>query len=320
MYEWFSTSTWDVKEEYKKYIEEGSSRFSGGSQHCLILSQHPVLKEKIVRALKSHREAGQPLFARNIRNLVLSIIKAENPSLLSQEGRSGWNVSLNWVRCFVKNELNWTIRKSTTTASKLPKDWELQGLRMAQRLAYLSKCYSILKELVVNSDQTGIHLVPTCGTRTWDVKGTKHVAVIGVEDKRQITVTVSSSAAGNLLPFQVIFGGKSIRSLPPLNQGRKLCEDAGWHITNTENHWSNLETCKEFVEKILEPYRIKQVELLGLDKNTPLIWLIDCWSVHTSEAFTTWIKQTHLQVKTIYVPANCTSIYQPADVILQRPF
>ena len=115
--------------------------------------------------------------------------------------------------------------------------------------------------------------------------------------------------------FQVIFSIKLNRSLPPLNEERRLFEDVGWHITDTENHWSSLATCKEFVEKILDPYKIKQVDILELNKDT-----IDCWSVHTSEASNNWLKATHSQIKVIYVSANCTSIFQPVDIILKRPF
>ena len=41
-------------------------------------------------------------------------------------------------------------------------------------------------ELVVNFDQTGLHIVPTGGTRTYAVKGSKEVRLIGQDDKRQI--------------------------------------------------------------------------------------------------------------------------------------
>ena len=51
--------------------------------------------------------------------------------------------------------------KVTWTTRKLPKDWEKHGLKMAHRAAYLIKTYSIHEELFVNTDQIGIHLVPT---------------------------------------------------------------------------------------------------------------------------------------------------------------
>jgi hypothetical protein len=265
-------------------------------------------------------KAGQPLYARLVRILIISIIKKKAPELLLEEGQTTFRVSLQWVKRFLKNELNWTIRKATTAASKLPKDWKIQSLRMAQRVAYLVKYYNIPFELVVNTDQTGIHLMPTGGTKTWEEKRAKSVAVVGQEDKRQVTVAVSSSSAGDILPFQVIFTRTTKKSLPPMNKGRRLCENAGWDITNLSNHWSNLATCKDFVEIFLQPYKLKQIEKLRLKEDTPIIWLIDCWSVHTSETFLTWLKDFHPLVKTIFVLANCTSVFQPADVILQRPF
>jgi hypothetical protein len=98
---------------------------------------------------------------------------------------------------------------------------------MSQRVAYLIKAYSILPELVVNTDQTGIYLIPIGGAHTWALKGSKHVLVHGIEDKRQTTVSVSSTVAGGLLPFQVVFTGLIQRSLPPRNSGQIGCEDVG---------------------------------------------------------------------------------------------
>ena len=60
--------------------------------------------------------------------------------------------------------MNWTIRKDTTAASKLPLHWMKQGLNMNYRVAYLTKVYGIPSSLVINLDQMGVHLVPT----TWD--------------------------------------------------------------------------------------------------------------------------------------------------------
>ena len=76
---------------------------------------------------------------------------------------------------------------------------------MAQRCTYLINVHNIPQELVVSTNQTGIHLVPIGGARIWETKGSKHVNVHGIEDKRQITVTIFSSAIGHVLPFQVIF-------------------------------------------------------------------------------------------------------------------
>ena len=141
-----------------------------------------------------------------------------------------------------------------------------------------------------------------------------------IEDKRQITVSVSSSAVGDLLPFQLVFTGLTQRSLSQRNSGRIACEEAGWHLTCTNNHWSNMTTCQEFVDRILQPYRKQQVQMLNIAEDSKLIWLIDCWSVHKSKEFISWVKVNHPEILFIFIPANCTSVFQPADVILQRLF
>jgi hypothetical protein len=77
---------------------------------------------------------------------------------------------------------------------------------------------------------------PIGGARTWETKGSKHVLIHGVDDKRQFTVAASSAASGEVLPFQVIFQGLTSRSLPPLNDGRHDSNNAGWHLTQSSNH------------------------------------------------------------------------------------
>jgi hypothetical protein len=54
---------------------------------------------------------------------------------------------------------------------------------------------------VVNNEQFGIHLVSTIGKRTWESKG---IRVLGVEDKRQVTMVVSSIANEYLLLRQFV--------------------------------------------------------------------------------------------------------------------
>ena len=127
--------------------------------------------------------------------------------------------------------------------------------------------------------------MPIGGSRTWETKGAKHVKVHGAEDKRKITVTVSSALDGHCLPFQVIFQGTTTKSLPKLEGGRKECELLGWNISYSYNHWSTLEMCKEFVERFLKPYLVSQIELKALPADQEMIWLIDCWSVHISKEF-----------------------------------
>ena len=126
----------------------------------------------------------------------------------------------------MKVYMNWTIRKGTTAASKLPLDWMKQGLNMNYRVLYLAKVYGIPSSFVVNSDQTGIHLVHVAGGKTWDVKGTKDVKILGMEEKKHITCVMSSNASGELLPIQAIFSGKTIRCLSKQSDEKIKCLEA----------------------------------------------------------------------------------------------
>jgi len=67
---------------------------------------------------------------------------------------------------------------------------------MAYWVAYLMKAYNIPIILIVNSDQTNVHFIPIARERTLENKRTQHIQVLGVENKRQVILVVSSVANG----------------------------------------------------------------------------------------------------------------------------
>jgi len=68
---------------------------------------------------------------------------------------------------------------------------------MAQRMAVQMQLNKIHPALVVNMDQTGLHLV-SASSWTYEMQGSSDVPIIGAEDKRQITVCVAASLRGDL--------------------------------------------------------------------------------------------------------------------------
>ena len=165
-------------------------------------------------------------------------------------------------------------------------------------------------------DQTGVHLV-SAASWTYEMVGSSDVAVVGAEDKRQITVCVAASLRGDLLPLQLIFQGKTARSLP---SGTAASTAARVDITCSNNHWSTQETMQRWVTKVLLPHTERMIELHGLDANAHILLLLDCWAVHKSAEFRGWLQKEHPRIHLVFVPANCTSKLQLADVALQRPF
>ena len=133
--------------------------------------------------------------------MIRTLIETRQPQILQQDGIKAFKVSLIWLMPFVRNHLNLSYMKVTWTARKLPTNWEKVGLKMAQRVAYLVKAYSNSPKLFVNTNQTDIHLILKGGAYTWNVKGSKHMFVYGVDDKRQIIVSTSSTSTGNIIHF-----------------------------------------------------------------------------------------------------------------------
>ncbi len=74
--------------------------------------------------------------------------------------------------------------------------------------------------------------------------GSNDVAVVGAEDKRQITACVAASLRGDLLPLQLIFQGKTERSLPVSTYASAA---ARVDITHSNNHWSTQETMQRWI-------------------------------------------------------------------------
>lgn len=91
-------------------------------------------------------------------------------------------------------------------------------------------------DLIINFGQTGLHFVPI-SEWTMEAEGTKRVEVAGEDDKRQLTAVLAGSMAGEFLPPQLIYQGKTSQCLPCVEFPDE------WHITYSINHWSNERVC-----------------------------------------------------------------------------
>jgi hypothetical protein len=77
---------------------------------------------------------------------------------------------------------------------------------------------------------------------------------------------------------------------------------------------------QRWITNVLLPHTERMIELHHLDANAHSLLLLDCWAVHKSAEFRGWLTKEHPRIHLVFVPANCTSKLQLADVALQRPF
>jgi hypothetical protein len=157
---------------------------------------------------------------------------------------------------------------------------------------------------------------------TYAPTGSKQVPTLGAEDKRAITMFLSVTNDGVMLPIQTIYKGLSSVSMPSTDSpsyAEAVLVGFLFEYSKTKTYWSTQETMRNFVNCILAPYFDSQKEKLGLPPDQCSIWLIDCWSVHRSEEFLVWMWKMHSTIIVIFVPAGCTGLLQSCDVGVQLP-
>ena len=132
--------------------------------------------------------------------------------------------------------------------------------------------HDIPMELVLNLDQNPLSYVSP-GKYTFHLKGSKTVPIKGINDKRLITATFTVTASGLFLPIQLIYSGKTKRSLPKF--GFPKC----FNVTFAPNHWSNYEKCVSLFKKIIFPYLKSKKEELGYPKEQYSLIVMDTFKV-----------------------------------------
>lgn len=305
---WFEQrdGRWELKPQVQAQLNHGAAPRSGRKS-----TMPSEVEEECKRALLLLRSKGVPVNSHVIRWAMQSVFKRMQPALLAT-----MKLSQQYLSYWARKQLHWTWRARTTAASKLPLTWEDDGVMMAKRIAALMEMHDVHPSLVINLDQTGANLVPSSGW-TYERKGSAAVAVIGAEDKRQITAVIASSLRGDLLPLQLVFTGKTDRCHPAVTAASVA---ARVHLTHSDNHWSSQQTMKEWLEEVLQPYRTLAIRQHHLNSDASVVLVLDVWAVHKSEQFRLLLRTHHPHIHLVFVPANCTSKLQVADVALQRPF
>ena len=141
-------------------------------------------------------------------------------------------------------------------------------------------------------------------------KGEKHIFRTGFNDKRFISLTLCESHNGAIPPFQLIYQGKTARSLPNVDF------PDGFSFSHNEKHWSNETETICLINDVLAPYikRVKEEKALPRDQRSLLIW--DPFKTQS----TTKVEDTleSYGIGTDIVPKNMTHLLQPPQMVLKE--
>jgi hypothetical protein len=116
--------------------------------------------------------------------MVATILQTK-PELFNTKLTNGlfFNAPDSFVRKWMHEVLDWSHRKATQAAQKLPQNWEEVCEKSTFRKAYTIKEEDIWEAVLwVNSDQTQGVFVPG-DKMTWAEKGAKQVSLISADEK-----------------------------------------------------------------------------------------------------------------------------------------
>ncbi|KAI5792662.1 hypothetical protein FPQ18DRAFT_258880, partial [Pyronema domesticum] len=72
-------------------------------------------------------------------------------------------------------------------AQKLPEDWDIVCHNTFWRLLWRVYNGKVHASLIINIDQTQVHLIPGGNSKTYHPRGSKQVKIFGKEEKRVMT-------------------------------------------------------------------------------------------------------------------------------------
>jgi hypothetical protein len=316
-----SLEQWRMKGEFWKHVQAFTSFANENAGEKPIFYGYEGLEKEIIASIEFQRECGIPMNSRTLQSLIRGLLLFRKfPELVENGGT--FKCSRSWVRKWLYNAMKFTYKRATKAAQHLPSDHAKQVEFMIARIALLSNLYKIPPALVINCDQTGIHLIPK-SNYTYEKEGSTEVGIVGQADKRQITAVAAVSASNIILPFQLIYAGEpGLEGAFPHEDIVDELRDAGFDIRQTKSHWSSELTTEQYIENIIVPYieqRKKEITTLTVKqkKEQKSILLVDVW--HRGKEFRAYMAKEHPDIKLVYVPGGCTSIAQPCDVFLQRP-
>lgn len=144
-----------LKPTFQAQLDRGAATSWGGRTRAF--ESAPAVEEEIMSILCRMRAAGTPLNCRVVKCVMLATFQEKKPELLDQ-----LHLSQQFISRWVREVLGWSWRARTTAASKLPADWEDQGIKMATRIAGMMGLHKVSARI---TDEVALALITCTNSR-----------------------------------------------------------------------------------------------------------------------------------------------------------
>ena len=238
------------------------------------------IDEMVQRFLEALRKKGGVVNAVVARSVAKALVKSSGKKdleVLDLDGR--W-----WIQSLFRR-MGFVRRAATTSKVEIP-----EGAKKEAEMVYLYKIvsmvekYQIPKSMILNLDQTPLKFAP-CSRHTLEKRNEKHVAISGTSYKQAITGIFVITLDGNGLPFQLIYGEKTSKSM---------------------------EESLKILEEVIIPYLKKQREVEQLSEDHPALLILDLFRGQLTKVVVGEMQKHNILM--CQVPANMTHIFQPLDL------
>jgi len=116
-------------------------------------ASYPQIVVDIESQLRAMKRTGIAVGTPIVQAVILAMFEEANtPSLTAHR------FSDNWVRLFLRQQMKWSMWKTTRATAKIPNDWEIQCWQTHGCMAYQNQnAWDHGSDLVINYDHSGQH-------------------------------------------------------------------------------------------------------------------------------------------------------------------
>ena len=227
------------------------------------------------------------------------VIRPHNPLFAASRG---------WVeKFFTRHRLS--LRNRTSVSQKIPQQLEGVLTKFYEDAGRFMRIGKYPRSLVGNMDETPafFDMVPVksiCKT------GSKEciVRTSGCE-KKHVTIVLSATADGKMLPPMIIFKGKTTKTI------EKLRVPEGFIVKTQAKAWMDENLMHVWLEDIWLKHTKAMSEELGFENS---LLTFDAFSAQKTDEVEAKLVENKSDI--LMIPAGCTSKCQPMDVCINKPF
>ncbi|KAJ1086507.1 hypothetical protein NDU88_004529 [Pleurodeles waltl] len=280
---------WKANEKALRSMPRGKCALRRGTPHW------PELEKHVADMVNEHRQSGYIVTRNQIRLFALQWAKS-NP-----DHSNRFKATVSWCTRFFERH-NLVLRQKTKIAQKLPADLEAKVnsfhryvIQQRNKHGYALSSIGNMDETPMNFDMVGNRTVHPKGAKTILIKTTGH-------EKSSFTVVLACTADGAKLRPMIIFKRKTMP---------KLKFPVGCFVHVHEKGWMDEEGVKLWLDNVWSRRPGGLIQ-----KRSLLVW--DMFRAHLTPS--TKQRLARINTDAAVIPAGLTSLVQPLDVCLNKPF